>query len=252
MADLVEKYEKGNKVLKVFYDFDPENPREWDNLGKMVCWHSRYNLGDDHNYSAPEDFLFDLLEETVGDTDRAERLIEKISNSIDREAYRSYGAYRKAVDDEIFEIIGRKFIVMPLYMYDHSGITISTSPFSCPWDSGQVGWVFVSKEKARVEYGVKRISQKLREKVVGVILAEVETYDQYLRGEVYGYELYDVDSARLNDYLKSEGLDREDLNEDDLERFLTQEDSCWGFYGYDLKNNGILDHVGQEWKTQLM
>jgi hypothetical protein len=27
----------------------------------------------------------------------------------------------------------------PLYMYDHSGTTYSTSPFSCPWDSGRVG-----------------------------------------------------------------------------------------------------------------
>ena len=32
--------------IEIGYESDPENPREWDNLGTMVCKHSRYNLGD--------------------------------------------------------------------------------------------------------------------------------------------------------------------------------------------------------------
>lgn len=42
--------------LQVFRDEYAENPREWDNLGKMVCWHRRYNLGDKHDYESPQDF----------------------------------------------------------------------------------------------------------------------------------------------------------------------------------------------------
>ena len=29
-------------------------------------------------------------------------------------------------------------IVQPLYLYDHGGITMNTTGFSCSWDSGQV------------------------------------------------------------------------------------------------------------------
>lgn len=45
-------------TLFVVDDDMPLNPRtDYDNLGKMVCWHSRYNLGDEHDYDEPRDFL---------------------------------------------------------------------------------------------------------------------------------------------------------------------------------------------------
>ena len=56
-------------------------------------------------------------------------------------------------------------VVLPVYMYDHSGITINTTGFSCPWDSGMVGIIYVSKEKIREKFNIKRISSKLIEKV---------------------------------------------------------------------------------------
>lgn len=45
--------------LKIIQDEYPENLRSLSftdcNLGVMVCFHSRYNLGDEHNYKQ-EDF----------------------------------------------------------------------------------------------------------------------------------------------------------------------------------------------------
>ena len=38
-----------------------DDPRSWDNIGTMVCFHSRYNLGDKHYYGYPAEFLLDLL-----------------------------------------------------------------------------------------------------------------------------------------------------------------------------------------------
>ena len=40
-------------------------------------------------------------------------------------------------------------VVLPLYLYDHSGISMSTSGFADRWDSGQVGIIFMSPEKMR-------------------------------------------------------------------------------------------------------
>jgi hypothetical protein len=48
----MEKY-KGYE-FEIKSDFEPENPREWDNLGTMKRYHSRYNLGDKHKYSVDE------------------------------------------------------------------------------------------------------------------------------------------------------------------------------------------------------
>ena len=84
-------------------------------------------------------------------------------------------------------------IMLPLYLYDHSGLTISTTPFSCPWDSGKVGLIYVSREKAREEYGVKRLSDKLLSTVLYRLRDEVEEYDRYLRGESYMYVIKDED-----------------------------------------------------------
>ena len=37
--------------LRIEYDDMPVNPRtDYDNFGKMVCWHSRYDLGDKHGF----------------------------------------------------------------------------------------------------------------------------------------------------------------------------------------------------------
>ena len=75
------------------------------------------------------------------------------------------------------------------------------------WDSYLLGIVAVSKEKVRKEYGWKKISQKRNDFVVGVMTREIETLDQYLTGEVYGYVV---------------------TNEDGEET-----DSCWGYFGED-------------------
>lgn len=38
-------------LLQIMYDDEPMNPRtDYDNFGHMVCWHSRYNLGDEHSH----------------------------------------------------------------------------------------------------------------------------------------------------------------------------------------------------------
>ena len=45
-------------TLFILDDDTPLNPREdHDCLGKMVCWHSRYSLGEKHDYDEPSDFL---------------------------------------------------------------------------------------------------------------------------------------------------------------------------------------------------
>ena len=171
-----EKYK-----LEIFDDLNPCSPREFDNLGTMVCFHRRYNLGDKTELKSSDFSSWEELENYL---------------------YKEEDA----------------FIAIPVFMYDHSGLWINTTGFSCPWDSGQVGYIYVSKEKVRSEYNCKRISKKLKKMIREMLCSEVDLYNDYLSGNVYGFTLTNKESA-------------EEINS-----------SC-GFYGTDYIENGIFDYV---------
>ena len=171
-----EKYK-----LEIFDDLNPCSPREFDNLGTMVCFHRRYNLGDETELKSSD---FSSWEEL-------ENYLYKEENAL---------------------------IAIPVFMYDHSGLWINTTGFSCPWDSGQVGYIYVSKEKVRREYSCKRISKKLKEMIREILCSEVDLYNDYLSGNVYGFTLTDKENAE-------------------------EIDSSCGFYGTDYIENGIFDYV---------
>lgn len=105
--------------------------------------------------------------------------------------------------DEISEKIqSGEYIGLPVYAYVHGAATISTSPFSCPWDSGQCGFVYCKASDAEDEWAG---DSHFRANALRVLSGEVKTFDQYLRGDVYGYTITDRDGDVV--------------------------DSCWGFYG---------------------
>jgi hypothetical protein len=136
------------------YDFNPRT--DMDNLGIMICFHKRYDLGDN---------VYDLSSNDFKGWDELESYIAKKLHGV---------------------------LIMPLYMLDHSGLTISTNDFHDPWDSGQIGFIFTTREKIRECYMKKHISEKTMKRAEKVLLCEVTMYDQYLRGEVYGYEIFDT------------------------------------------------------------
>jgi hypothetical protein len=79
---------------------------------------------------------------------------------------------------------------LPLFLYDHSGITMRTTPFSCQWDSGQVGWIVVTHDSLREEFRRKRLSKNL--------LVKAAEYDQYLQGDVWVLEHLDPDDQVID------------------------------------------------------
>ena len=52
-------------LLTVERDDYAEDPRYWDNLCTMTCWHRSYRLGDKHNYDGIEDFFQTLCKEVL-------------------------------------------------------------------------------------------------------------------------------------------------------------------------------------------
>lgn len=106
-------------------------------------------------------------------------------------------------------------IWLPVYRYEHSGIAFNTTGFHCPWDSGQTGYIYVTKADVRKEYGWKRITAERAEKIKSYLRNEVETYSQWANGEVYGFITKDAEGEEI--------------------------DSCWGFYGFDHEASGLAD-----------
>lgn len=101
--------------------------------------------------------------------------------------------------DEIQELVDDpNNICLPVYMYDHSGITINTTGFSCSWDSGQVGIMYCTKEKAIREFGKKLCTAKVRAAAIRCMEGEIKSIDAYLTGDVWGYIVYDADDNELD------------------------------------------------------
>lgn len=136
------------------YDEDA-NPREmWENLGTLVCWHRRYQLGDPHSFDTPDEFEAWWAEHGEGG------------------------------------------IRLPVYLYDHSGVSMNTTGFSCPWDSGQVGYIYATAEKIWEWYSTecettvvplieRAPTPSMLEKAKKQLTSEVAEYDQYLTGDTY-------------------------------------------------------------------
>lgn len=171
-------YKNDHYRLTIDTDNDPENPREWDEYTTMVCAHNRYNLGDENATFANHRDWDLYLKETILDG------VEE--------------------DDVIW---------LPLYLYDHSGITMSTTPFSSRWDSGQVGWIYAHKDALMDIPDVYEDNHFNDDKAYEVLKNVVKTYDQYLTGQVYGYTLEKSEACQCCHHVAYDDVD-----------------GCWGIY----------------------
>lgn len=171
----------------------PTDPREWDNLSRMVCWHNRYNLGDSHDFKdGPQDFLEHLAglsEDDAAALWESVRVPEPTRPGL--YTLESHNAYESALLDKIR---ARGVLMLPLILLDHSGISMSTTrayPFNCPWDSGQVGWAYCTPEDMKNSYLMGTITPDIERRALECMEAEVTCYSAYLQGDVFGWEVHD-------------------------------------------------------------
>lgn len=106
-------------------------------------------------------------------------------------------------DDALAGAKEKGLAVFPLLKYEHGNVLYSVRggyPFDCPWDSGQVGFVFVEAEAFD---NAEKAAQGF-----------CETVTQWCNGEIYHYTVEDAEGNHL--------------------------DSCGGMYGFDYcRNEGI-------------
>ena len=192
--DAIETIEYKGHIIEIFQDENPESSREWDNLSVLHCWHKRMDIGDENYYLS--------LEED-------ERRLKQVLSEAKR----------------------NKDIIYNLYIYQHTRVSLSLSnanyPYNDRFDAGQVGHVVVDRKKALEEFSQKRMSKKLRDKIDKIVEGEIQTYNQFLGGECYGYQITDKED--------------EDAG------------SCWGFYGTKCvidEAKSVIDYVKKKEKVE--
>jgi len=215
-------------TITIQYDQDADSPREWDNVGTLVIPPNRYVTGDiGAEFPGPHIVPpADLVSWACGELDRGE-LAECARDKLDkRNGYtkadavcdyleNTYAGGWAEYPETLRDLISEYCVILPVYAYVHGNVALNTRGFSCPWDSGQVGAIWCTLEQVRDEWGGDI------EKARAYLNGEIETLNKYYSEGAYGYSIESEDGS--------------------------DDDSCWGFLGYDIETNGILDYLPAEW-----
>lgn len=231
------KYGDGSMILctakkayqiNILVDDDPTNPRkEFDNLFTMACSHNRYNLGD-------KGIKEDSIEKHMAYVMREDGILDIMSNYY----FDSYGEHKS--DEAIIKKFTKHYIWEYVSLYDHSGISMSVGA-SSGWDSGVVGIIYCSKDRLKSEQSFNNFTKKRLDLADRILHSEVDIYDDYLRGSVYGYTVKAIPTQPTLLDLPDHVYCDTDFEEEDVEEI----GSCWGFFG-DHHKSGILDYISGE------
>ena len=185
---MMTAYKIDDKYAAVGIDEYPcmDSPRvECDNLGTFITWMNMYESPDKNEYDTIEEFYdYNGISESTC-------LIPGLA----------------------------KMVIMPVYCMVHSEVRYSTKSFGCPWDSGFAGFIYVSYEDVKREYGCKYVTKRIIQTVKDVLQSEVKAYDQWVNDPSYEIVIYDKDSEvvdslsgfyEIEDILDHFGISEED------------------------------------------
>jgi hypothetical protein len=179
------------------------DPRDWSNVGTMFCDYPRYNLGDE-DAPDPRDSAVEC--EACEGTGYADKCGDERDEC---EVCHGHGEIHRDIVTVLREDHGAT-VIMPLYVYEHSGITMrcgapvgpmltpddvrSTGRFmgdDAGWDTSTVGFVWDTPKGRRECIG----EDATPEQVEAALRSEVEVYASYLEGDVTGYTVEDDESG---------------------------------------------------------
>lgn len=202
-----------------------ESPRlEWDNFGTMICWSRRYCLGDRHRFPDSKAFLLHIAKNNDPEFESScAGDLQGGTTDTTEEDVKSY--LLSALDTYTYWL--------PVYFYDHSVFAVSTVPFADKWDSGQCGYIYVTKVQAATEYLHDNSSAgadadkeaELRQWALSILKAEVQTYNAYLIGDMWGVCFETFYDAKRPEDTGSTWVPFHSENR------LSIADQVWGYYG---------------------
>lgn len=236
--ELCEKEEYRSCTINVYYDDTPEDPRNWSNVATFVCEHRRYNLGDEQDIEGRVDSLFndhvpakaiiDYFVKTRDahlipgeEDDDCDQYYEYEETVCGEEYTRYIDADTSDSDDSVASDMADKLdlcekislledtgevVMLPISMYEHSGISLWLgSKWGHPdaqWDCSSIGFAYVEKATAEKEMPQRKLTDEQKgdwkKWAYAMMEGEMETYNKYVSGEVYGYMIEDEEGEEAS------------------------------------------------------
>ncbi len=131
------------------------------------------------------------------------------------------------------KVLNQHYIILPVMLRHDEYYTdgyLSESDFD---NHRLVGFIYAEKKTLREEYG--RLTNKARKIIINVLQGEVEMYNQWAMGEVYSFTLSEVKTCPCCGHVSHEPID-----------------SCCGFYGDDIRTNGMLENLSTEYRDAIL
>lgn len=242
--------------LHVMRDDAPLSPLESDSIVKLAFFGNKSGLGNDKRTKNvdPVDYLVQLCRENVEPSDVVSMIsdgklagltVEKLDGGLvtvrdgtNGDTFESFmpGAIIDVLADNLTlthcgVLLKNVVHVEPVWAYEHSGLTISVGPRKYPyndqWDSYQIGYAVVTKSDVILNW--PDAETRWNGIAADVVKDVVDEYDKYLTGNVWGYQLYELDGTEYGVKQEPEWKDTE---------------STWGFIGDDIFESGMADSVG--------
>lgn len=171
--------------VEVFYDSDFDYSYIFDNMEEMgieIHHNSNYLLGSNNFRGDSVDYLLGLMDFT-------DNQIEYLYRKFDT-------LYCNDCLEYLLNRLESKAI-LPVYVYEHSGSAISTTPFGCRWDSGQIGFIYIAdKEKFKKAFGLKKMNNQKALEVMDSFISEI---NEIWQGSVYKFVIEDSESGEYID-----------------------------------------------------
>lgn len=195
----------------------PESPTTWwgEDAPIIACWHRRYVFG----HPDGKDRIKDLIRNSKAykGSWESEELhtpsggFYPNKNFLDLDDWRDLGV----------AAIKAGCVIKPVYLYDHSGFSVSLSntsyPFTCPWDSGQVGLIVWSLEQRELIHGgpFRNTPKRLRTDLE-IFTGYFNEWADFIHNKVYTVTVFDPVTGEDLDY-------------------------CGDFYGWEYTTGDALD-----------
>lgn len=151
----------------------PQNPIEYLDDIQIAAWHKSIDIGNVTTKGiTPLEFWENLAvkyKEPLLDADKPSDYINPLTEK-------------------------KHLACWPLWIYQHSGIDLrcqDNNPFTCPYDSGQIGWVIVA-------YNENTDYDTWKEKTKTLIDEILKAYTAYLNGELIDYQLLSKDTNQFD------------------------------------------------------
>ena len=205
-----------------------ESPRDgMDNVGKIAVWENSYRADDGEDHATVEGAMGYHAEKAAAQVMNEEATAQGLTGE-DREEFLE----EELSEDQAFSILGNVWndadavLTIPIQFQDRdTGITWQAEPGQADW---AYGMYFATYETLRKEGWLPAdgsLSEEARARCLGLMVGELDTYKQFLNGEVYAYTIEKTCGACKQ---------------------LEVVESCSGFYGFDYAKEdaiGILSHL---------